>query len=67
VNIINGSVPGQNFTQTNTCQPSVPANSTCTFTISFSPQATGTITATLSIGDPDPTGPQQVKLSGTGH
>jgi len=66
VNIINGSVPGQNFTQTNTCQPSVPANTTCTFSITFSPQATGTITATLSIGDPDPTGPQQIKLSGTG-
>jgi hypothetical protein len=66
VNIINGSVPGQNFTQTNTCQPSVPANTTCTFTVTFSPQATGAITATLSIGDPDPTGPQQIKLSGTG-
>ena len=66
VNIINGSVPGQNFTQTNTCQPSVPANSTCTFTVTFTPQATGTITGTLSIGDPDPTGPQQIKLSGTG-
>jgi FG-GAP-like repeat/Abnormal spindle-like microcephaly-assoc'd, ASPM-SPD-2-Hydin len=64
VNIINGS--GPNFSQTNTCQPSVPANSTCTFSVIFTPQTAGALTATLSIGDPDPTGPQQIKLSGTG-
>lgn len=64
VNIINGSA--RNFNQTNTCQPSVPANSSCTFSVSFTPQTTGVLTATLSIGDPDITGPQQIKLSGTG-
>jgi hypothetical protein len=64
VNIINGS--GPNYSQTNTCQPSVPANSSCTFSVIFTPQTTGALTATLSIGDPDITGPQQIKLTGTG-
>jgi hypothetical protein len=64
VNIINGS--GPNFSQTNTCQPSVPANSSCTFSVVFTPQTTGALTATLSIGDPDITGPQQIPLTGTG-
>ena len=58
--------------QSNTCGfvqgtgGSVPANSSCTFTLGFTPTASGTQTGTFSIGDPDPTGPQQVKLAGTG-
>jgi hypothetical protein len=55
------------FSQTNTCQPSVPANSSCTFSVVFTPQATGTFNATMSIGDPDPTGPQKISLTGTGQ
>jgi hypothetical protein len=55
------------FTQTNTCQPSVAANSSCTFSVSFSPSTTGTISGTMRIGDPDPTGPQIVTLTGTGQ
>ena len=50
----------------NTCGTSVPANSSCTFGITFTPQAAGSFTATFSIGDPDPTGPQQISLTGTG-
>jgi hypothetical protein len=73
-----GSVPlslssiawsGQNdFAQTNTCgTPAVvPANSSCTFSITFTPSAVGTFSATLSIGDSDPTGPQQITVTGTG-
>lgn len=58
---------GQNdFAQTNTCQPSVPANSSCTFSITFTPSIVGTFTATLSIGDPDLTGPQKITVTGTG-
>jgi hypothetical protein len=34
--------------------------------VTFSPVATGTCTATMNIGDSDPTGPQMVKLSGVG-
>ena len=58
--------------QSNTCGyvqgsgGSVPANTSCTFTLAYTPIATGTTTGTFFIGDPDQTGPQQVKLSGTG-
>jgi len=65
VNFVNGTQQ-HDFSQTNTCQPSVPANSTCTFTVTFAPLTTGTQSVTLSIGDSDPTGPQQVKFTGTG-
>jgi hypothetical protein len=58
---------GQNdFAQTNTCQPSVPAKSGCTFSFTFTPSAVGTFTATLSIGDSDVTGPQKITVTGTG-
>jgi len=58
---------GQNdFAETNTCQPSVPANSSCTFSITCTPSGVGTFSATLSIGDPDPTGPQKVTVNCTG-
>jgi hypothetical protein len=64
VNFINGTA--NVFSQTNNCQPSVAANSSCTFTVTFAPTTVGTQSATLSIGDPDITGPQQVKFTGTG-
>jgi hypothetical protein len=54
------------FSETNTCQPSVPANSSCTFSITFSPLAAGTFTATMWIGDADPSGPQEITVMGTG-
>lgn len=57
------------YSQTNTCNfpgGSVPANSTCTITVTFAPLTTGTFTATMSIGDPDWTGPQKVSFTGTG-
>ncbi|MGA7219431.1 MAG: FG-GAP-like repeat-containing protein [Candidatus Sulfotelmatobacter sp.] len=67
INFVNGT--GACWSQTNTCgfpNGSVPANSSCTISVTFTPQATGACTATMNIGDPDPTGPQMVKLSGTG-
>jgi len=58
---------GQNdFGETNNCQPSVPANSSCTFNLTFKPTAVGTFSATMKIGDGDPTGPQMVTMTGTG-
>ncbi len=57
--------------QSNTCNfvvgvgGSVPANSSCTFTLAFTPTVTGTQTATFNIGDADPA-PATVALSGTG-
>jgi hypothetical protein len=59
--------------QSNTCgyvqqvsYGSVPANGSCTFTLAFTPAATGLQSATFNIGDADITGPQQVALTGTG-
>ena len=54
------------FTQTNTCAGSVPANGSCTVSVTFTPGAVGARSAFMLIGDPDPTGPQTVNLSGTG-
>jgi hypothetical protein len=52
--------------QTDGCGTSVPANSSCTLGIVFKPTGVGNFAATLSIGDPDPTGPQKVMATGTG-
>ncbi len=52
--------------QTDGCGTSVPASSSCTLGIVFMPTGVGTFSATLSIGDPDPTGPQMVVANGTG-
>src|SRR5262249_34689985 len=45
---INGS-PGiwQNFAQTNDCPPRIAAGASCTFTITFTPSATGNRAATF--------------------
>jgi hypothetical protein len=55
------------FSETDNCGSSVAGGSSCTFKVTFTPKATGTRTATLQIGDPDPTGPQAVSLTGTGQ
>ncbi len=64
------SIQGTNFKDfaiTNNCPNPVPANSSCTVLVTFTPTATGARTATLNFGDPDPTGPQVVTLNGTGQ
>jgi hypothetical protein len=66
ISSVNWSGTEPYFAETNTCQPSVPASSSCTFSITFDPLTTGAFTATLSIGDPDVTGPQKITVTGTG-
>lgn len=74
------TLSSENFTGTNpywaldpattTCPANggaVAANSSCAFGFIFTPQAVGTFTATFSIGDTDPTGPQKITLNGTGN
>lgn len=51
----------------NPCNGSIAAGGKCVIPVTFTPTATGTRTATLNIGDPDPTGPQVVSLTGTGQ
>ena len=55
------------FSQTNTCQPSVAAGASCTITVTFKPTTTGLRTANVSIADGGGGSPQLVALSGTGQ
>jgi hypothetical protein len=63
------SVAGTNpsdFRQTNSCGSSVMAGGNCSIGLTFSPTATGSRSATLSIGDNATGSPQLVSLAGTG-
>lgn len=54
------------FAQTNTCGSGVPAHGSCTISVTFTPQATGSRISSVSISDSDGTSPQSVTLEGTG-
>jgi hypothetical protein len=54
------------FAQTNTCGSSVPANGSCTISVTFTPTAVGTRNGALTIVDNASNSPQTVSLSGTG-
>ena len=60
------SVP--NFTTpTNLCPNPLPANSSCTLTVAFTPTVAGPLTGTLTIGTSDPANPTlTISLTGTG-
>jgi hypothetical protein len=62
---IGGANPG-NFAQINTCGSGLAAGANCTISVTFTPTVVGSRSATININDSDPTGPQQVTLSGTG-
>ena len=55
-----------NFAQTNTCGSSVAPGGTCTISVTFTPTASGSLTASVSITDNAAGSPQSVSLSGTG-
>jgi hypothetical protein len=55
-----------NFAQTNTCGSSVKVGANCTISVTFTPSARGSRTASLSITDNASGSPQTVSLSGTG-
>jgi hypothetical protein len=54
------------FTQNNNCPSSISPAGTCNIVVTFSPTATGSMAATLSITDNASGSPQTVPLSGTG-
>jgi hypothetical protein len=54
------------FAQTNTCGSSVAAGGNCAITVTFTPAATGSRTASVSITDNASGSPQTASLSGTG-
>jgi hypothetical protein len=54
------------FSQTNTCGTSLGAGATCTISVTFTPTASGTRTADVSVTDSGSTVPLTVALTGTG-
>jgi hypothetical protein len=54
------------FTQSNTCGSSIPANGSCTVNVTFTPTATGTRTGTVTVTSSATNSPATVSLSGTG-
>ena len=54
------------YSQTNNCGASIPANSTCTINVVFTPTTTGTRTGTLTVTDNGPGSPQSASLTGVG-
>jgi fibronectin type 3 domain-containing protein len=69
LSIANFTVTGadaSDFAETNLCGSSVVAGAKCTIAVMFTPSATGTRTAALSISDNANGSPKTVSLSGTG-
>jgi hypothetical protein len=69
LNIASITITGTNggdFVQTNNCGSSLQAGASCTLNVAFTPKATGTRTAALSITDNAGGSPQQVSLKGSG-
>ncbi len=65
---ITGADPGD-FKQTNTCLPSpgsLSAGASCTITVTFTPTAKGSRSASVVITDNAQNSPQKISLSGTG-
>lgn len=54
------------FAETNTCGATVPAGSSCTVSVTFTPNGSGTQSGTLTVTDNAPGSPQAAALSGTG-
>jgi hypothetical protein len=55
------------FAQTNTCGTTLgPSPASCTISVTFTPEAAGTLTGSISITDTATNSPQTVKLTGTG-
>jgi hypothetical protein len=60
-------VPSGDYAQTNDCGTSVPAQSSCTINVTFTPTQTGVRTGAIVISDSDlGTSPQTIPLTGTG-
>lgn len=54
------------FAETNTCGSSLPAGSSCTISVTFSPTGGGQISGGIAVADNAPDNPQTVALTGTG-
>ena len=63
---VSGISTTTNFSESNTCIPSVASGANCTISVIFAPGTTGNFSGTLSITDDAPDGVQSVSLAGTG-
>jgi hypothetical protein len=61
-----GGASSGDFQQTNSCGSGIAAGGNCSIGVTFTPTATGSRSATLSIGDNTAGSPQLVSLAGTG-
>jgi hypothetical protein len=61
-----GGANPADFTETSTCGAWLAGGASCTITVQFAPQASGSRTASVSINDSDPSSPQVISVSGTG-
>jgi hypothetical protein len=61
-----GGTNSSDFSQTNTCGPSLSAGAACAISVFFTPSASGTRSGSLSVSDNAAGSPQTVALSGTG-
>jgi hypothetical protein len=62
---LTGASPSD-FAQSNNCGASVAAGGNCTISVTFTPAASGSFTASVSVADNASGSPQTVALSGTG-
>jgi hypothetical protein len=60
------TTPGNFTIASKTCTATLPANSSCTINIAFTPQATGALAATLNVTDSNAADLASVDLAGTG-
>jgi hypothetical protein len=61
-----GADPGDFAQSATTCGATLAALTGCTVSITFTPTATGSLTAVLNVSDSASTSPQTANLSGTG-
>ncbi len=69
LNISGIAITGTNatsFTQTNNCGTSVVVGGSCTLNVSFAPQSSGPLSASVTVTDDAANSPQSISLSGTG-
>jgi phospholipase C len=57
---------GEDFTQSNTCPPSLKPAATCKITVTFTPLAQGPRWGQITVVDSDPGSPHLIRLVGTG-
>jgi hypothetical protein len=61
-----GGADPQDWSYTTTCGPTVPAQGSCTVSVTFTPQTVGSLSANVVFTDADPSSPQITAMTGSG-